>query len=92
MDWMRNEEFREIIDECIQAVSDLLNDLYVSNPTYRYAMDVGNNPVIYLCLRLLGEILAEPIGDPIGQYVRFDIPKIRELQKELEEFKANLKE
>lgn len=92
---MSNEEIRKVIDECILALSDLLGDLNVSNPTYKRAMDVGNNPVISFVSQVIGRnplYYAEPVGDPIGTYVRFDIPKIRALQNELEEFKANLKD
>ncbi|MFF0828738.1 hypothetical protein ACFYU8_17960 [Brevibacillus sp. NPDC003359] len=81
----------KVLQDCITNLDELLSDLNVSNPTYRTAFDVGENPVIFFVSQVMGR---NPMfyAEPIGENVRFDISKIRQLRIEVENLKASIQE
>lgn len=67
----------------IEILDELLQDLRVSNPEYRTAFDVGDNPVIQTLAQKMG---FNPMyfAEPTERGVVFDLKKLSNLRKELE--------
>jgi hypothetical protein len=72
--------------DLLKVVDVLIDDLEISNPTYRMAFDVANNPVIEamsMYFHMNPCYFALPIKE--GAYVQFDLEKIKKQKAELEQ-------
>lgn len=66
----------------ISLLDELLSDLLVSNPEYRRALDIGNNPIIQTLSHELGR---NPMyyALPTVRGVTFDLNKLMAMKEEL---------
>ncbi|WP_059040727.1 hypothetical protein [Paenibacillus rubinfantis] len=68
----------------IEILDDLLRDLHVSNPEYRFAFNIGDNPVIRTLAKELG-YNPTYFAEPTDRGVIFDLKKLTALRLLLDE-------